>query len=368
VAAPAPTLTLRQLNRATLARQLLLARDGGGARDAVERLVGLQAQVARPPFIGLWTRLERCERAELNRLLTGKQLVRVTAMRATLHLMSARDFLRLRATLQPALTAAMKSALGARADRMDLDEALAIARAAFGERPQTFDDLRKRFEADHAKDHARAMAYAVRTHLPLVQLPADAPWGFPSSADYAVAESWLKKPLAQEIDTGELLRRYLAAFGPATIADARTWSGLRGLAEPFAALRPRLRVFRDERGRELFDLPDAPRPPEDTPAPVRFLPDFDNLVLSHDDRARVIEREHRARIVIKNLIVRATFLVDGVVAGAWSIARAKNIAKLELEPFVPLAKRVKAELTDEGERLLRFCEEDAIDLQVSFKG
>lgn len=358
--ASAPTLTTRQLNRALLARQMLLAREKTTALDAVERLAGLQAQLARPPFVGLWTRLEGFRREDLLGPLHQRQIVRVTAMRGTLHLMSAADYVELRGALQPGLTRGTQAILRDRAATFDLDALKSQATSFFGSVAATFDAFRNHLKAKDPEADERAMAYMIRTHLPLVQVPTDAAWGFPASADFAMAEAWLGKKVSTDPTTAhELVRRYLAAFGPATPGDAQAWSGLQGLREVFEELRPSLITFRDERKRELFDLPDAPRPEEDVPAPVRFLPEFDNLVLSHDDRSRVIAAEHRPKVVLKNLQVRATFLVDGFVAGTWKIERKRKAAVLILEPFGKLAKGTLAALEEEGEALLRFAEEDA---------
>jgi hypothetical protein len=351
------TLSLRALNRATLARQMLLEREPGTPLQAVRRLVGLQAQVARPPFVGLWTRLERFRRADLLRALERRQLVRVTAMRTTLHLMASDDYVALRGALQPGL---LQSLPRDRLRRLDLARLEQEGRAFFGRAPATFDALRAELTRQHPKGDVRGMAYAIRSTLPLVQVPTEAVWGFPGVADFALAETWLQTAIdTTPVPAHELVRRYLAAFGPATPGDAQVWSGLAGLREVFETLRPKLVVLRDARGRELFDLPDAPRPPEDTPAPVRFLPEFDNLLLSHDDRTRVIADRDRPKVTLKNLQVRATFLVDGGVAGTWTIERARETACLALEPFAPLPPRTRSALEAEGEALLEFVEEDA---------
>lgn len=281
-------------------------------------------------------------------------------MRGTLHLMTAADYVALRGALQPMLTKGMQAILRERAQDLEMDALQAEARTFFGGAPATFDALRDHLKAKHPKADERAMAYAIRMHLPLVQVSTDDAWGFPASADFALAEDWL----AKKVPTGEapahaLVRRYLAAFGPATPRDAQVWSGLQSLREAFEELRPELVTFRDERKRELFDLPDAPRPAEDSPAPVRFLPEFDNLVLAHDDRTRVIADEHRPRVTLKNLQVRATFLVDGFVAGAWKVERKRKAATLVLEPFGKLARKTVSELEREGDALLRFVEDDA---------
>jgi hypothetical protein len=362
-------LTKRQLNRATLARQMLLRREKITALKAVQRLVAMQAQVARPPFVGLWTRLEGFRREHLTGALRQRKLVRATALRGTLHLMTAGDYVALRGALQPMLTAIMQGILRERLAGLDIGALEATARAFFGKEPETFDALRSHLKRKHPKGDERAMAYAIRTHLPLVQVPTEERWGFPASADFAVADAWLGRKVAtQPAGPERLVLRYLAAFGPASVRDAEVWCYLRGLRDVFEALRPKLATFRDERKRELFDLPDAPRPAEDTPAPVRFLPEFDNLVLSHEDRTRVLADEHRGRIFTKNLLVHATFLADGFVAGTWKIERKKTVASLALEPFGTLAKATRAALEQEGEALLRFVEEDAQVRNIRWAG
>ncbi|MCK6445742.1 MAG: winged helix DNA-binding domain-containing protein [Planctomycetes bacterium] len=354
------------MSRATLARQLLLERAKLDAITAIERLAGMQAQVPKPPFVGLWTRLERFERSDLGAGFAKKRVVRVTAMRATLHLLSTRDYLALRGPLQPGLTAGMRSILRDRAAELDIDALCSFARKFFDAEPRPFDALRDELAAQFPKLDERAAAYAVRTHLPLVQVPTDDPWSFPAAADFATAKSWLGTEPKTASDARELVRRYLAAFGPASVTDAQVWSGLAGLRETFEALRGELIVFRDERGRELFDLPDAPRPDPETPAPARFLPEFDNLVLAHDDRSRVMDDAVRGKVVTKNLRVLATFLLDGRVAGTWDVERKKRDATLTLAPFAKLAKAEREALAAEGERLLEFLEPDAEKRIVRF--
>ncbi len=356
-------LTLRQLNRATLARQLLLAREPVSAVEAVERLCGLQAQEAKPPFIGLWTRVEGFRREELHEALQARKVVRATLMRATLHLMSAPDYLSLRAALTPAMTQAMK-VVGKRAEGLELDRVLPVARELFDERPRTFNELRPLLVDAFPGVYDRALGYAVRLHLPLVMVSTDDRWGYPSTAVFTPADAWLGRPISEDAAPEPLVLRYLAAFGPATAADVQTWSGLPALRPVLEGLRPKLRAFKDERGRELFDLPDAPRPDEDIPSPPRFLPEFDNLVLAHDDRTRVLDDAHRGLVVTKNLRVRATFLWDGFVRGTWEVERKKDVARLRLLPFEALPKRALKELASEGEALLRFVEEDAAIFEV----
>lgn len=361
-----PTWTRRALNRATLARQMLLAREPVGALHVLARTMGLQAQWPRPPFIGLWSRIEPFTRADLTRLLSCRKVVRATMMRGTLHLVTAKDYLGLRGAIQPALTRGLLSTLRGRAAGIDIDGVVATARAFFDERPRRFEELRDVLSGLHPGADIRAMAYAARLHVPLVQAPDASAWGFPAIADFAVAESWLGAKPSPAIDPRALALRYLAAFGPATARDMQVWSGLADLEPTFEALKLRLTILRGERGGELFDVPGAPRPAEDAPAPVRFLPEFDNLLLGHVDRTRVVAKEHRSSVFLPGLRVAPTFIVDGFVAGVWSVDRARANATLVIEPFGALPKKSREELAGEGERLLRFLEEDAQTFGLRF--
>jgi hypothetical protein len=355
-----PTLSLLELSRATLARQMLLEREAADPLAALERLFGLQAQVARPPFVGLWTRLRDFRRNDLLELIEARRVVRASMMRATLHLVSAEDFRRFRPTLQPLLDGMLGYVKGFLPD-IRMQETLQAARELLEERPRAFDEIRAALVERGLPGHERAMGMAARMLIPLVQVPSDARWGFDAKAPFTLAEQWIGSPLGEGAGLEEMVRRYLAAFGPASVADAGAWSGMKGLRPVFEGLRPELVTFRDPAGRELFDLPDAPRPPADTPAPVRFLPDFDNLVLAHDDRSRVVAKEHRGRIVSKNLLVLATFMVNGFVAGTWKTEVKRKSASLILHPFAPIAKSDLRALEAEGTALLRFVEEDATD-------
>jgi hypothetical protein len=361
------TLTRKALNRALLARQMLLAREETSALAVIEHLVGLQAQLARPPFTGLWSRIARFQREELRSLIQSRQVVRGTLMRCTLHLMSSRDYAAFRPALQPALTLGMRSILRDRAKSFDLDTLLIEARRLFAERPRTFAEARAVLLELIPDADERAMGYAVRTHLPLILVPGEHEWGFPGDADFALAEEWLAGPLDPQDRPHALILRYLAAFGPASATDIQAWSGLAGLAAVLNELRPQLRVFRDERRRELFDLPEAPRPPEDTPVPVRFVADFDNLILSHADRTRIIADEHRSVVITNNGQVLPTFLVDGFVAGTWKVSRFRKRAMLTVSPFAPLSSAAKSELAVEGQRLARFLQPDADQFDLQFE-
>ncbi|HEU4536790.1 MAG TPA: winged helix DNA-binding domain-containing protein, partial [Polyangiaceae bacterium] len=243
---------------------------------------------------------------------------------------------------------------------------IAEAKAFFRRGPAEFEALREVFSAADPAGDVRAMAYLVRLHLPLVQAPEETPFRFSAGGRFTLAEAFLKEAPSAAVQTEALVRRYLAAFGPAAVTDAQAWLGLKGLKAAFDGLRPALVTFRDERGRELFDLPDAPRPPADTPAPVRFLPDFDGALLGWDDRSRVVSDEHRKRLVTKNLLVLASFLVDGRVAGLWKAETKRGVARLLLEPFGKLLKATRAELEAEGQKLLGFLEPEATSREIVF--
>ena len=375
----APTLTRAQLSRATLARQMLLEREPLGSVSAIERLAGMQAQEPRHPFTGLWTRVQGFEQEDLLRALREREVVRATLMRSTLHLMSAADYAALRLALQPPPSVALR-VLGARSKGLDVDAVLPAARALLESRPLTFDEIRARLQEAFPAVDDRALGYAVRTLLALVMVPSDDRFGFARVARFALAEEWLGEPLDEHPRSPDgsrgaggrerLVERYLGAFGPASAKDAGTWSGVGEMKAAMDGMRDRLEVFRDERGRELFDLPGAPRPDAETPAPPRFLPEFDNLVLAHDDRSRVIADEHRPLVTTKNLRVRATFLLDGAVAGTWSVELKRKVATLVLAPFGALSGRARKALEPEGEALLRFVEPGARawDLKVAQSG
>jgi DNA glycosylase AlkZ-like len=359
-----PPLSDRALNRATLARQMLLRREKATPVAVVERLAGMQAQLARPPFVGIWSRIQSFQAGDLVKAVDRRDIVRGTLMRGTLHLVSRKDYLTFRAVLQPVLTAGMQAILRERAVALDIDGLVGAARAYFGEEARTFAELRAHLIQRFPKADERAMGYAVRMHLPLVQTPqAGSPWAYPASSDFAVAEAWLGAAL-KEPDPAAMAMRFLAAFGPARPDDLKTWAGVANAREIFESLRPQLAVFTDERGREIFDLPMAPRPGDDEPAPVRFLPEFDSVLLAYADRTRVIAKEHRPHIASKNLFVPATFLVDGMASGTWRVERKRKSAALVFQPFVPIGKTARAELEEEGEALLRFMEPDAVAFSV----
>jgi hypothetical protein len=336
---------------------MLLARSGTSLVDITQHLVGLQAQLPRPPIVGLWSRIEGLQRENVVKALLDKRLVRGTSLRGTLHVMSAVDFGRFRATLQSALDRGLKM-VGDRIDGVEMGPLMVLARKFFRE-PRTFDSFRDHLGEKFPKADVRAMAYATRMQLPLLQVPTETPWGFPTQADFITADAWLGAAKKGGRGTAEdLVLRYLAAYGPATAADAQAWSGVPALRPIFEALRPRLVTFRGERGGELFDLPDAPRPAEDTPAPVRLLPEWDNAIVGRAD-ARLLPPQHRSSVFQPGLRVLPTVLVDGVVVGTWKVERRRATASLIVSLFASQPARARREIEAEAHALLRFAEPDA---------
>ena len=358
-------LTSYELNRALLARQLLLRRWKMSATEAIEHLVGMQAQAPNPPYVGLWTRLEGFRPDELARLILNRRAVRIALMRNTVHLVTARDYLALRPLVQPVFDRGLY-ANRAGIEGVDIEALVAAGRALLEERPRAAKELGELLRERWPERDPASLARAIRHLVPLVQVPPRGIWGKSGQTVHTTAEAWLGRPLDPDPSLDEMVVRYLGAFGPATVKDVQTWSGLTRLGEVTERLRPRLRAFRDEHGKELFDLPDAPRPEPDTPAPARFVPEFDNLILSHADRARVIADDYRRAIASKNGMVPATVLVDGFVRGTWKAQRTRKRATISIRPFERLPKGDRDALTEEGERLVRFVAEDAESFEVRF--
>lgn len=349
------TLSLRAVNRATLARQHLLTRTDMPVVTMVEHLVGMQAQAPFPPYTGLWTRLTDFQPGPLADALTDRHVVRIALMRGTVHLVSAADACFLRPLIQPLLDRDLRTNTQHARHLTDLDlpKIADAARHALADQPLTAKELGAALTEHWPHHDPNALAHAARGLLPLVQVPPRAVWGRSGQTKYHTAEHWLGRELDTSPDPKRLVERYLAAFGPATVADLQTWAGLTRLREVTDTLD--LRTFTTDDGRRLLDLPDAPRPDEDTPAPVRYLAEFDNILLSHADRTRVLTDEHRTRLFgIKNGVFPGTFLVDGFVRGAWRITTQRKSAVLTITPWARTTKKDQAALIKEGLRLLDF--------------
>lgn len=359
-------LTWRALGRATLARQLLLQRVASPAEDVVAHLVGLQGQAPQAAYVGLWSRIDGFEPRELSQLMLGRRVVRIAVMRGTVHLVTAKDCLVLRPWTQPIFDRDLRTNTTFAPGLRGLDRAAlaAAARDLVETKPRTPSELGALLQERWPDRPAGSLAHGARGLLPLVQVPPRGLWGKSGQPTLTTAEAWLDRPLA-EPDAAALVRRYLAAFGPASVQDAQTWSGLTGLREVFERLP--LRRFRTEGGQELFDLDDAARPDPDTPAPVRFLAEYDNLLFSHADRTRVAAAETLRAIASRREPPRGV-LVDGYLAATWKITHERDAARLTIEAFGRLGTRDRAELTAEGEQLLAFAAPTADAKNVSILG
>ncbi|MEU6017142.1 winged helix DNA-binding domain-containing protein [Streptomyces sp. NPDC047515] len=361
-AAPA-VLSPRALGRATLERQLLPRRTTMSAKGAVEHLVGLQAQNTKPPYYQLLARLDGFDPAELAGLMESREVVRIVTLRSTIHLHTAADAL----TLRPLVQAARDRELRTFREGLvgvDPDRLTTIVRKFVEERPRTPREIREALLAEWPDADAQSLGVAARCLLPLVQVTPRGVWGRSGGIALTTAEHWLGSPSGPVPAPGATVLRYLGAFGPASVRDLQAWSGLTRMREVLERLRPRLITFRDENGVELFDLPDAPRPDEDTPAPPRFLPEFDNVLLGHADRSRVIPPRYRGRNGNGNQAY-GTVLVDGFLAAIWRLGDGSGsrpgsgvrsgsgrAAALTVQPLGRLSRADRDAVTEEAVRML----------------
>ncbi|MET8760344.1 winged helix DNA-binding domain-containing protein [Lentzea sp. NPDC004782] len=342
-------LSARKLNRALLARQFLLERTDRTPLQVVEHLLGMQSQVPLSPYVGLWSRVSGFQHADLSQALESRETVRIVLMRGTIHLVSARDALLLRPLMKPVLDRTNFTGYnGKQIEGVDPSELAQRGRELLEEEPRTREDLGKLLKERWPDHQATALAYAVQLLVPLVQIPPRGVWGVAQGRGaHATLNTWLGAESLPAPSITEVVSRYLGAFGPASVQDVQTWSGLTRLSEVVERLP--LRRFIDENGRTLFDHEDAPRPDEDIPAPPRFLPEFDNIALSHADRTRIISAGFNGSST------RGSFTVDGFISGTWKME--KNT--LLIAPYRRLLKRDGAEVEAEGHRLLEFTAPDA---------
>ena len=335
-------LTLRELNRALLERQMLLKRKRLGVQEAVERLCALQAQYSLSPYIALWSRLTGFQREQLTRALEEREVVKSTLFRITLHITSARDY--------PYFAAAFLPAAQEMTARVTPEQTAKLSRKvhAASKKPLTHEQL----EALAAEEMGGR--WRTRILAPLLHLPPSGTWRFWGTPTLLGMKTWLGVDLPdREEGAKRIVERHLAAFGPATQQDLLRFAGVR-----VGDLRPgleqlELRAFRDERGRKLLDLPRAPLPDGETPAPIRFLPKWDSSILAYapPERTRILPEKFRSTVIRKNGDVLPTVLVDGFVAATWNIDRKRG---LEIEPLRRLTKAERAEIDEEGERLVEF--------------
>ncbi|MFB9329229.1 winged helix DNA-binding domain-containing protein [Paenibacillus aurantiacus] len=361
-----PILSKRTLNRTLLHRQLLLRRADMPVLEALEHLAGMQAQNPYPTYYGLWSRLVDFRPEQLAERLLDRSAVRIALMRGTIHLVTARDCLRMRPLLQPVLERLLQASILRELEGLDLSEIAAAGRTLVEEKPCTFSELGARLGERWPGYSADALSGLLRCRLPLVQIPPRGVWGEGGLAVHTTAESWIGEPLAEDASLPGLIIQYLTAFGPASVKDIQVWSGLKRIQTAIDQLRPYLRTYRDESGQELFDVMDAVLPDPETPVPIRFLGEFDNMLLSYHDRSRIMDESIKPRVFTKNGIIRAAVLVDGFVRGIWSIEERKGTAILAVELFEPLSQAEKREMEEEGSRLLHFAAPDAAhhDMQL----
>jgi hypothetical protein len=346
-----PVLGPRALNRALLARQMLLDRERLPAHEVIERLVGLQAQIPADPYVGSWTRIASFDPHELSGLIEDRRAVRTSLMRSTIHLVTADDALGLRPVIEPVLERGFfGQSFGKALDGVTVDDVLASAVAMLEEEPRTASELRELLGARWPGRDTEALALSAKFLLPLVQVPPRGLWQRAGRPTWAPIHTWLGRPITGGACIDDVVRRYLAAFGPATVADVSRWSGLRRLRETIERLRPELVTFRDEHGTELFDVPEAPRPDPDADAPPRFFPSYDNVSLSHANRDRIISRTH----LDGGTIGKPFFTVDGFVAGTWTQSRTKRALTVEVSPFARLSKANQSSVAEEADALAAF--------------
>ncbi|MQY02022.1 winged helix DNA-binding domain-containing protein [Actinomadura macrotermitis] len=349
-----PLIGRRALNRATLDRQLLLRRAGLTVPEALERLAGLQAQSTHSWYLGLWSRLEGYRPEPTGELLKQREIVRMALMRSTIHLVTARDCLWLRPLTQPVIERTTRSSFARGIVGLDAAELTAAARRLMAEGPLTFSALGHRLAERWPEHDPMSMAQTVRALVPLVQVPPRGVWGESGQAAHVPVEDWLGRPVDPGASLETLVLRYLAAFGPASVRDVQHWCGLTRLNEVVDGLRPHLEVFRDESGRELFDLPDAPRPDPDTPAPARYLYECDNLLRSFADVSRVTTADYSAQGFGGKNEEPSTILVDGEVAATWRITTTRGSATLRIRPFRELTSAEEEDVRTEGAAMLEF--------------
>ena len=362
------TLDRLALSRALLERQLLLRRVDVPVSEAVEHLLGLQAQSVPPTYYGLWSRIEGFDPHELGRMLTDREVVRMTLMRGTVHLVTVRDALLLRPLVQVVIERSHNGAFGRRMGGADLAELERAVREELDGEALHARELGRRLVARGIGEDVEAIGNATRVYVPLVQVPPRGVWGKRGQARYATLEAWTGRELDPNPSIDDVVIRYLGGFGPASVMDMQSWSGLTKLRETFERLRPQLLVFRDEEGKELFDLPDAPRPDPGVAAPVRFLGEYDNVLLGHADRRRIIPAGFPWKEMLAPGRWVSNFLVDGMLRGTWWIEReGTRSATLAIRPSGELSPAEREKVGAEAERMLEFSEPEAARRDVRFE-
>jgi Winged helix DNA-binding domain len=370
--AGAPVLSRRALNRALLERQLLLRRASMPAENAIEHLIAMQAQEPFDPYTALWSRLEGFRAEELAGLIEGRRAVRAVAMmRTTIHLLTARDWLALRPVLQIVQERGFMtgSPFARHLVGLDIDEVVEAGRVLLDEKPRSGNVIGKVLKERWPDRDAVSLGHAVRYLLPLVQIPPRGIWGKGGLPVLATAESWLGQSVGTDPSPDAMILRYLATFGPASVMDIQAWCWLTRLGPIVEKLRPQLRTFRDENGKELFDVLDGPLPDPDTPAPPRFLPTYDNIVLGHKDRSRIIGDPKEWAVdggQFDEIFLRGSILVDGFVHSGWRVERDRDRATLVVMPARPWLNGDREAVAEEAVRLLAFLAPAAAHREIRF--
>ncbi|WP_112274363.1 winged helix DNA-binding domain-containing protein [Lentzea terrae] len=371
-------LSARELNRALLSRQHLLRRCDEQELDVVSGLVGLHAQIPVGPYMALWSRLRRYDPLRLSRLIESRELVRTALMRSTIHLVTPDDCMTLRPLVQQVLDRDLftNSAHAATVRDLDLDAVVRHGLELLDVQPRTPSELGKAMHERWPDAKPESLAYAVRNLAPLVQIPPRGTWGGAGRTVHASASTWLDRSVDSNPSIERLIRRYLAAFGPASVADVQAWCGLTKLGEVVERMRPELRVYLDSAGKELFDVPEGVVPDSGVAAPPRYLPEFDNVFLSHANRERIIPdglsfaewtRKHGLMMTVRGGVLRGNLLIGGLLQGIWRVDKAGKACTLIVEPFVRVSKKDLDVLEREGNALLGFAfpQGEKFDVQVS---
>jgi hypothetical protein len=364
---PAEPISQRALNRATLERQHLLRRRSMPVLAMVDHLVGLQAQTPHTAYVGLWDRIEGFTPDQLADRIADRSVVRMALMRGTIHQVTAEDAWGLRPLMQPVLDRVQRGNFDKRLKGVDRDALVAEGRAFVAQQPRTFKELGDHLLERWPDGDRLAMEQTIRTEVALVQVPPRGLWGRSGPIAHTSVEAWLGDAPATSPSIDHIVRRNLAAFGPASAMDIQAWCGLTRMREVTDRLRPELIELRTDDGRQLLDLPDAPRPGPDVPSPPRYLYDYENILLSYADRSRFIQPGLARSLTERTQESLSTFILDGVVAGTWAVRRERTTATLVVTPFRPLTAPERRGLEDEGAGLLAFAAPEATDRAIRFE-
>jgi hypothetical protein len=345
---------------------MLLERAEIPVESAIDRLVGMQAQSPLQPYSALWSRLTDFDPNHLSRLLIDRKVVRISLMRSTIHLVTARDALDFRPLFGLMNERMLRSQVGRQLNGVDFETAIASGRTFVDEKPRTFAEIGTHLQQQWPEADRLALANLIRSAVALVQVPPRGVWGSGGLARHTSVEAWLEAELNPSPSLEQMVLRYLSVFGPATVNDIQTWSGLTRLAEVVNGLRPQLRTFLNEQGKELLDVVDGLLPDPETPVPVRFLPEYDNALIGYADRSRTGSAKYGPFFVKPDGIFRSNLLIDGFLLGTWTLNRDRKSATLVIEPFEKVSRKTRSDLAEEGEHLLAFLAADASTRDLRF--